>query len=677
MSRDLQLVVFDVETISSADLRQVGAARYARDPSTDILVLTYTNPFYSIPNKVHRWVPGDPLPGALIDATANGALLAAYNVQFDMNIWRWVLVEKYGWPWAGMEAFYDLQADARYAGLPGSLAKCLKALGSGEKDMIGHKLMMKLCKPAKAINADNDPRRFHTGENLTRLYEYCEEDTRGEQRLAKAIPRITESEQAIRNMDLRMNERGVAVDIGLVNAILDIIDVIREARRQELKALTNGAVETENQFANISTFVTDCGYPIESVAKDKLLEYLGDPELKDPKARRVLEIRQEIGKTSLAKLDKMLLSVCADGRLRNMMGYFGAHTGRWASYIVQLQNLPQGILQSEDGVNEYDLAKELVMRRDTDTLRLCYGEENLMDVCVSLIRACLVAQEGRELLVSDFSAIEGRVLAWLAGEESVLEAYRQGKRLYCVAAAGIYNISYEEIFEHRKGKHKKKDKIGKVAELALGYQGGPAAFNLMGKNMGVQVSEEEAVDIRDNWRESRPFTVQFWRDLNECAIAACRHQRKLFKVGFTEKIAFYHSGQHLRMRLPSGRWMTYRNAHIRQKPAPWDENTMLDAVHFWGVNSFTKNWELLDTYGGKLAENCTQAVARDLMALAMLRAEKAGLHPVLTVHDEIVVDEPIGKVACAQLDRIMTKLPDWAKTLPIGAESWSGSYYRK
>ena len=675
MSEHPTLAVFDVETYSGVDLTKVGAARYARDPSTDVLCLSFNNPFSKSPSKVHLWVPGDPPPISLTDVPAQGGYLAAYNVQFDMNIWRWVLVERYGWTWPGMDAFYDLQADARCSGLPGKLEECVRELDVGQKNMIGHKLMLTLCKPWKPIKANSDPRRKHTPEALEELYDYCRDDTKAELALSKALPRIRRQEKEIRDMDLRMNERGIGVDKALVKAILDVIETIRVVRREELSELTDGAVETENQFKNIYAFSKARGYPVESVAKDKVTEYLDDPNLTDPALRRAFEIRQEIGKSSLAKLDKIMLSVCDDGRLRNMMGYHGAHTGRWASYIVQLQNLPQGVLKYEpdEGINEYDLARELVLKRDFDMLQLCYGDDQIMDVCVSLIRACLCAQEGRELLVSDFSAIEGRVLAWLAGEEHVLQAYREGKRMYCVAASDIFHLPYAEIFEHRKGKHSKKDKIGKTCELALGFQGGYGSMIAFGADK-LGLSDEEIDNIVAAWRNGRPATKALWHDVNQAALSACRHKKQWFKAG---KMTFIHSGKHLRMRLPSGRVMTYRKAHIKPKPAPWDKDQMVDAIHYWGVDSYTKKWKLLDTYGGKLAQNATQAVARELMALAMIRAEKKRLHPVLTVHDEIVIDEKIGRVTCEELDAIMTELPRWAMGLPIGADSWQGSYYRK
>jgi DNA polymerase len=670
----IDLAVFDIETISNVDLKKVGAARYARDPSTDVLVVCYTNPFTKGKGP-QRWLPGDPPPEGFLDVPAKGGLLAAFNVQFDMAIIRWVLAKRYGWPWPGHDAFYDLMADVRVQGLPGALEKCAPVLGVGQKNMVGNALMKKLCKPARPIKSDSNPRRLHTPEALEQVYKYCHDDVRVEHAISRVIPRLTKEEKAICDMDMRMNERGVAVDADLVHAIMDVTETIKEARRSELAEITDGAVTSESQQKNICAFITSRGYPIDSIAKDSINEYLDDPALSDPVSRRVLEIRQETGKTSLAKLDKMLDSMCDDGRVRGMMVYHGAHTGRWSSRIIQLQNIPQGSLSFEpdEGVNEYDLARKLILDRDIDTLRLCYGEDKIMDVCVSLIRACLWAPEGRELVVSDFSAIEGRVLAWLAHETHVLDAYREGRRMYCVAASDIFGIPYDELYAERKGRYKKQDKIGKTCELALGYQGWVGAMLAFGADkLGLSIPEIE--NIAGAWRDGRPRTRKFWYSMNDAALAACRCKRKAIKVG---RITFYHSGQHLRMRLPSGRWLTYRNAHIRQKQSPHNPEKEIDAVFYWGVDSLTKRWCLMDTYGGKLVENATQAVARDLMALAMIRAEEKGLHPVLTVHDEVVLDEVEGRVSCDELNDIMTELPPWARGLPIAAESWSGSYYRK
>lgn len=392
----------------------------------------------------------------------------------------------------------------------------------------------------------------------------------------------------------------------------------------------------------------------------------------DPRFRRLLEIRQALGKAAVKKLPQFIAQASPDGRCRSNLCYHGAGTGRWTAKGIQLQNLPsRGLaIEADEVPTALSMARLGMFRAVYD---LPY------ETATACIRGLLKASPGHRFICADFSAIEGRVLAWMAGEMSVIDAYLDGKRLYCVAAAGIYHKPYDEIYNGRKHEpYKKMDAIGKVIELACGFQGSVGAFSNMASNYGVEVPEDEAREAITAWRESRPMTVALWRGLEQAAFQAVANPGTLQTY---RDIRFKMVGKFLLMRLPSNRLLYYFNPDIVPKEMPWKDDdgnpVVKDVVSFWGVDGKTKRWMRQYGYGGLWTENAVQATARDLMAQAMLRLEAAGYPLILTIHDELLAEVPEGHGSVEDFVRIMTIIPPWAVGCPVTAEGWEGNLYRK
>ena len=397
------------------------------------------------------------------------------------------------------------------------------------------------------------------------------------------------------------------------------------------------------------------GVQMEGLRAKDVEEALATTENK--MAKRILEIRQSLSKTSTAKYTTLLGAKMLDDRLRGMFMYHGAGTGRWTGRIVQLQNLPRGTF------SDVDWAIDLFRNHDLEMLSMFYGD--IPPAAATCLRGMLIPAEGKDFICADYSSIEGRVRAWLAGEESALNVYRAGHDPYKVAASAIYHVAYDDV-------QKKQRQIGKVAELALGYQGSVNAFNAMAVNYGVTLPEDEVREIVAKWRDSRPVTVQFWRNLERACTRAVEKPGSVWDCG---KIRFKVSDGFLRMRLPSGRVLWYARPRITLKEMSWGEQKAV--VAFDGVDSKTRKWGQQYLYGGLLAENATQATARDLLVNGMFAVESAGYPIVLHVHDELVAEVPEGFGSVEEFERLMCTLPEWGKTIPVKAEGWRGKRYKK
>jgi DNA polymerase len=665
---------FDAETYSEVDLKRVGSFYYARHPSTDVLCACWARG----DEGTVAWTPGDRIQPAI----GPDDTIVGYNIEsFDAEIWEHVLVRKYGWAMPRREQFLDAMHLAAYANLPGALGEVAKALGTHEKDAIGARLMMRLCRPAHEIATNNNPLRLHTPQNLAALVNYCREDVEAERALMPHLPpELPGIERRVADATGRLNRRGIRVDLPLVHRLMDLAEFNTQNMREAMASATHGAITSETQLASITAYCRARGLAIPdgkgSMDAEAVDGYLARPDL-EPSVRLVLTTRRQLGRSALAKLPRLLGATCDDGRVRGLLQYYGAHqTGRWAGRIVQPQNLPRGVLQ---GAAEYQSALDVV-RFETASeafqlLGLTYGDQQIPDILASLIRPCLIAEPGQHLHVGDYSAIEGRVLAWLAGEEHVLQAYRDGLRLYCVAAAGIYGKTYEEINTRRKfdPEYKAMDMVGKVVELSCGFQGAVGAFNAMGAGYGLYLLEEQVKGIVKAWRASRPRTVNLWYDTEREAIRAIRNPGTVATVA-GGKVAFRSNGTHLMCRLPSGRCLWYRNVRIVQKTVPWSPQPK-DAIAFMGETDQGR-WGHADTYGGKLVENITQAVARDLLADAFVRLDDDDLpRAVCLVHDEIVAESVSDDPHI--LERHMSTLPRWADGLPMTSECVVSDFYRK
>jgi DNA polymerase bacteriophage-type len=660
----------DVETYAKVDLRAAGVYPYAEHPDTEVLCACWSVG----EGPVQTWIWGSPPPVLPEDAE-----WWAFNAQFDANLWYYVLHKRCGWAWPGWDAFRCSMVAAAYGNLPGNLAEVAKALGTAEKDKLGHKLMMTLCKPAHETTKDDDPKRRHTPEALGRLAAYCAQDVIAERALHHLLPELPASELALWQLDQKINRRGVHLDQGLIRRLKAAAQGIAEIYREELREVTDGAVASETCLASMMTFVREEGTPVGTGrgAFDKeAVQALLDRDDVSAKARRALEIRQLLGKSSLSKLDRMQAACCADGRIRGTLQFYGAHqTGRWAGRIIQPQNLPRGVFSAH---KEYAVGLEAVEVASNpeaphpEWMVGLYGED-AMDVLATLIRPCLCAAPGKVLVVADYSAIEARGQAWVSGEKWRLDVFRGDGKIYEASAARTLGVPVASIL---KGSLERG--LGKLTELALGYQGGPKALDNFGAVEIYGIPVERHRGIVDAWRAASPMMVRLWRGLQEAAHEAVNNPGQVTCYGYAR---FKMVGPHLRMALPSGRNLWYRNASIEMEPAPWDADKRIPQLIFWGEDA-DGHWGRQKAYGGLLTNNLVQGLCRDLMAHAMVNAEQLGFPVILTVHDELVceVDDP-GEAAwpalARELEGLMCVLPDWAKGLPVAASGWAGKAYRK
>ena len=653
-------LAFDIETYCPLDLRRVGAWRQSIHPQSDVLCATMTD---EDGRCALRWRPGHPAP-----TFAPGTILTGYNVLgFDAIWWLHVLTPRYGWPWPGFQAFEDTMHAAAYGNLPGRLGEVAKALGTAPKDDAGHDLMMYLCKPAPALKDDADPRRHHTVENIERLTDYCVQDTIAENQVRKKLPKLPAFECKVASLDAEINRRGIQVDLDLISRLTTQAELISDDLRAELDRITDGAVKTERQHEPLRQWLRAHGVPVldgkgsmDKEAIGDLLELQTWPDDVD----RVLNLRLMLNKSSLAKLEKMAECVDPrDQRIHGLLQYYGAHqTGRWAGRLVQPQNLPRGVIEDAD---EYERALWFLKHAPLSFAQ-AYGDD-AMDVLSSLIRCCFVPSPGNLLVCADYSAIEARVLAWLAGEEWRLEVFRTHGKIYEASASKAFGVALDKVT-------KKLRSGGKVLELACGFGGSVGALRRFGAVKKYGMTEASLKPNVTAWREASPNIVQHWYDLENAAMSSLRRPGTVHPVG-DKGVKFGFDGRHLRMQLPSGRELYYRNAWIGKKAVPWSD-TPKDAIMFWGEDD-NHRWCQQDTYGGRLSENDTSAASRDLLAEAMVRVDAAGIPIVMSVHDELIAEMPIDKADPDELCRLMSILPPWAKGLPVTATGWAGSFYRK
>jgi DNA polymerase len=656
----------DFETRGSVELRDVGLDNYARHPDTGVWCLGYAF--------------GDEDPGIvsadlqgmerIVEHIRSGGLVVAHNAHFELAIWNHVLMRNAALRCALSPAQVHCTMAMAYAmALPGSLEKAAAAVGIREqKDLAGGRLMMQLAKPRNETAPWvwwDDP------DKLAGLYEYCKQDVRVERALDQRLLALSASERKVWAVDYQINQRGVYVDRRAIAAAIAVVQVETDRLNKELREVTGNVVGFASEVARLTKWIRSRGVLIDSLAKADVLDTLTHSSVPDD-VRQALLIRQEAGKTSTAKLNAMLNAVSTDGRIRGWAQYHGAGTGRWAGRRVQPHNFPRPKLTH--------LEIDTILRHlpDTTPERAIAYMETLYGPAMSVVSDCLrgmiCAPPGYELMAADFANIEGRGLAWLAGEDWKLDAFRlydmgRGPDIYKLAYAKSFGLSPEAVTKDQR-------QIGKVQELALGYQGGVGAFQTMARGYNVTISDAQAEQIKQAWREAHPKTVQLWYDLERAAYEAVVHQGSII-APHGLKVKFLTRGSFLFCQLPSGRLLIYPYPKIKTKTTPWGEEK--EQVHYMTVNGLTNKWEETHTYGGKLAENIVQALSRDVLAEAMLRCEARGYPVVLHVHDEVVsevMSEPVAQMFPLFLET-MRDVPAWATTLPIAVDGWHGVRYRK
>ncbi len=631
----------DFETYSECDIRTAGSYNYAAHPTTEVICMAW-----AIDDEEPRlWTPGMSFPTELNDALEYSVDVWAWNAAFERGIWEHQMVPKHNFRCIQPAEWNDTAALAAILALPRALGQCAEVIGLDEqKDKRGRYLIQRLCQPYRGERR-RDP------ELLDELYAYCLQDVKTERAVKQYLTRykpMSDTERDVWLLDQEINWRGLGIDTYNVNHAINLIYQTAEKLNERAREISGGVLPDVGSRARVMAWAASRGYTLTGYDKNAVLEALADPALPDD-VRQVLGIRQTLGKASTSKYTAMQnLAADSDHRARGVFWYHGAQTGRWAGRGFQPQNLPRPAFDDTDN------CIKLFKHQDPDIIETLYGDP--MVALSSCLRGMIVPARGHRFLVSDFSAIEARVLAWLADEQGPLDVFRNGGDIYCHAATGIYG---REITP----KDKDERQIGKVAVLALGYQGGVGAFQTMAEAYRVTVADEDADQIKVKWRKAHPKIVKFWYALEEAAMNAVRHKGADFKAG---PITFKVYGDFLFAKLPSGRRLAYYKPSISDK------------LDYWGTDSrLGGRWAKLSTYGGKLAENVTQAVARDLLAEAMLRLENHGYKVVASIHDEIICEMPIGEGRLEYMEEFMCELPEWAEGLPMDAEGFECERYRK
>lgn len=599
--------------------------------------------------EVHLWLPGDPFPPLNLDEEMEG-----HNVGFEKAIWKNIMVPEYGWPEVPDKLWSCSAAKCAAHSLPRALDKAGKALGlSIQKDQEGKRIMMKLCKPRTPTK--NNPAIWHEDPaDYKKLYEYCMDDVRAERAISKALRELHPQERKVWQLDQKINERGITVDMDAVRAAIKISSEYVDKVNTPLAEITGGAVNKATENARLLSWVRLQGVSAINIAKSTVVELLKE-DLPD-KVRQVLLIRQKLGKTSVAKYKSILKAICNDGRLRDLLMYHGGHCGRWTGKIFQPQNLPRNHFKGD--IETYF---KILKLENSDTFELLYPD--VMETISFLIRPLLIPSKGKTLFWGDYAAIEARVLVWLAGDEEALGIFRSGKDIYKELAVDIFRIKPEDI-----AKDSMERQLGKQGILGLGYQCGAERFQGTCKDYGIEIDLALAEKIKNTYRQKYHKVVQLWADQEAAAKKAIR-TGKFIRSG---EIGWCVDGDFLFCKLPSGRLMAYYKPKIKVVDVPWGQKA---TITYMGVNSKTKQWEEHRTYGGKIVENIAQGVARDLLTNSMLECEGAGYEILLHVHDEIISEKDEG--SADEFQKLMMKKPEWAKEIPIDVEGWSGERYLK
>lgn len=638
----------DIETYSSIDLIKCGVYKYADSKDFEILLFGYA--FDDEPVRVVDFQDYEGLPEEVRFALTDETILkTAYNANFErvcISSHFGLIMDPRQWQCTAVHA--------AYLGLPGNLDGVAKVLGlDAQKDAAGKNLIKYFSVPCKQTKVNGGRTRnfpYHAPGKWAQYKSYCGQDVEVERAISNTLSKypVPQSEWDMWYLDQEINDRGIKVDLQLVQNAIKCDEQYKEMLMTEAVELTG--LSNPNSGAQLKAWLMEVeGLEVDSLTKGTVPQLITSCET--DLAKRVLELRQELSKTSIKKYQAMERSICSDEHSHGLLQFYGANrTGRWAGRLVQVQNLPRNYL------NDLELARNLVKCGDFEMLELLFG--NVPDTLSQLIRTAFIPEEGERFLVADFSAIEARVIAWLAGEQWRLDVFNTHGKIYEASASQMFNIPIEEI-----GKGSDLRQRGKVAELALGYQGGPNALMAMGAlNMGIP--EGELRGLVDAWRSANTKIKKLWYDVGNAAINAV-DDKKPYRL--KHGVTFIPAKDWLFCELPSGR----RLAYFKPKLVPGDYGAQLT---YEGVND-KKQWSRLKTYGGKLVENIVQAIARDCLAESMKRLDEAGFKVRMHVHDEAIVSYQ--GAALDEVCEIMGQPIDWALGLPLRADGYYADFYMK
>lgn len=591
----------------------------------------------------------------LFEAIKDGSLLCAHNAFFEQAIWANIMVKVFGCPRVPIKQWRCTMAKALARSLPKSLKEVGLALCAPiQKSDEGHRVMMKVCKPKP------DGSWYESEEDFQKLYNYCVNDVEVERCIDGMLPDLIPGEQTIWFLDQLINQRGICVDKGAVETAIGISEHYAKNVKALVEDVSSGALDGVSRRMAVLEWCRSQGVTIDGYTKLDVKTTLEDPNIPEA-VRTVLEAKLQLGKTSVTKYKTMLDSCSSDNRIRDLFIYHGASTGRWAGKLIQIQNLPKGT------VKDTDTAIDIMKQSTPDEFEIFYPD--VMDALSSCIRGMIIASPGHQLMVADYAAIEARVVMWLAGETYGLKQFRDfdagiGEEPYIIMAQNIYNRTSIP----KKGIERQ---LGKTAILGCGFGMGDTKFHATCHAWGIKISPELAKKSVETYRSIYPRIRESWVAQERAAIRAIETGEAVDCA----EVRWSLDNEALLCRLPSGRSLVYNAPTLDYVMTPWGERKL--AIHFMGVDGLTKKWKKEHTYGGKLVENITQAVARDIMAAAMFRAEVRKYPVAFSVHDEIVSEMPQGHGSIEEFEKILCTLPSWADGCPITAKGFVTKRYRK
>jgi DNA polymerase len=695
-----ELLCVDVETCSAARITN-GAAAYAEHPSTRVWCISFafSGGKHDTPNAF-TWVPGDDIPDSVREHIDSGGLMLAHNVGFEHAIWRRIMVPIFGWPTIRLKQWRDSQALAAASNLPVSLEGLARVFKNGPaKDMEGNKLMKSLA----TVTVDRATGEFiypkPTADEMAKLISYCETDVLATLYVWWLLPVLSTDELAVWHVDQKINQRGIFIDIDFAERMAAMAERRKEDLSDDVFRITGSLCANSTSAPALKAWLKAEGVGLKVKVREKLVldttqnlpgSMLGAPPSKvkvkvktetldkeavaemlkddniDGAVRLVLDNRVEANKSaSLAKLKRIPEMVSRDGRLRGALRYSIAHTGRWAGVGIQVHNLPK----DKRDPKRADHVRRMIWAGDLDTLMM--SEDLPLDAMSQSLRAVIIASPGRELLAADYSAIEARVVAWLAGAQGLLDTFARGEDVYVKAAKDIGSDDRQ---------------LGKVCVLALGYGMGVLKFVDTARRppYNVEMTRKEAFKVQRGWRKANTEIVGFWKTLEEACHGAVANKGKRFSAG--DHISVIYDGRAMRIVLPSGRSLRYwqpKLKRVTKKIVSVNEDGELvtnefDSIElqFFTVGKNKSRMSPEGTYGGKLCENVTQAVARDLLAYALVTLDAKGYPLVLHAHDSIVAEVLKGSRSIEEFCRLMAALPPWAAGCPIAAEGYIGAFFK-
>jgi len=697
------ILSIDLETRSPADLKKAGAYRYFEHPYTEILCASYAID----DGPVQTWFPGDHVPPDVARAVVNGCEISGWNVNFERQGWNWILGPKHGWLMPKIEQFRCTAAQAAAQALPRKLEKAAEVLNIPEqKDLGGYKLMMSMARPRKPRKGEPYQQYYWNEGDIDRLATYCEQDVRVERAIRQKLQPLSDAEFQLWRFDQLINDRGIMLDLDLIDDMLAVVEQHMRKVNAQMAEITGGVVTACSQTERLKDWLGTHQQNVTSLAKGVIGEVMARemPE----QCHRALELWQEASRASVNKLKAALTCVGGDGRARGLLLFHGAHTGRWSGQLLQPQNLPRG----SGTIGNIDLAINVIRRRDPGILELVY--DSPLTAISDCLRGIMCAAPGRRLIAGDFTSVEARITAWLAGAtEKVDQFLRQdsgvGPEVYKLAASRIYNLPVHKVTKEQR-------QTGKTAELALGFGGGVDALAQMSLNYHVDMAdaweplwaaappeEREQAGARFNdsfakgntllsrrawqacwltvraWRRANPAIVQMWDQFHSAAWHTLDEKNKDFVAG---KVTFRRSGGFLWLVLPSGRALAYPTPMRENREVPWSDKRlpkaerehkdMLTALSYEQGRLIRPSF-----YPGVLFQHSVQAIARDLLANGMSNVEAAGYPVVMSIHDEAIAEIAPGYGSVEEFTALLCRQKPWADGIPLRADGWIGERYRK